>query len=53
MDEKLITNLLEAITKVVKANGPYKEKVIQIKAACDEDDEGSLEEFLAWFDETD
>jgi hypothetical protein len=50
MDLTKIEKLLEAITEVVKADGPYKEKAEAIKAACSDEDEVNLEEFLGWFE---
>ena len=49
-DLNLIEKLLRVITEVVKADGSYKDKVTAIKAACSDEDETNLEEFLAWFE---
>jgi hypothetical protein len=42
--------MLDTITLIVKANGPYKEKLQIILAECDEEDRTNLGEFIAWFD---
>jgi hypothetical protein len=52
LSEALMQNLLDAISGVVNAEGPYKEKREQILEYCTQDEETDLIEFTSWFEGT-
>lgn len=50
--EKDMEKLLEAMTALVAADGPWKEKRDAVKSFMDSHPDGvNFEEFIAWFEE--
>lgn len=51
VNTRKIDMLLEVIHDIIKADGPYKDKIQDILAVCGPDDRNHLEEFKAWLEE--
>jgi hypothetical protein len=53
LSEALMQNLLDVISNIVNAEGPYREKRDEIMDYCSHDEETNLLEFVTWFEGVD
>lgn len=49
VDDKLVEQVVQAIDKLVRAEGSWHEKHAAIIDECSSDEETNLHEFLSWF----
>lgn len=49
--EKIIEKFLSALDDIMKANGPYKDKIERIRYEASQADMSNLEELKSWLEE--